>query len=50
LIHDLLRRRKFTIEGAKDYLRKNKRAEEKFALIQSLQKMKEFFLELKASL
>lgn len=50
LIHDLLRRRKFTIGGAKEYLRKNKKAEEKFALIQSLGKMKSFFLELKAAL
>lgn len=50
LIYDLLRRRKFTIEGAKDYLKKNKRAEEKFAMIQSLQKIKGFFLELKANL
>ena len=50
LIHDLLRRRKFTIEGAKDYLKKNKRAEEKFAMIQSLEKIKGFLLELKANL
>lgn len=50
LIYDLLRRRKFTIEGAKDYLKKNKRAEEKFAMIQSLQKIKGFLLELKANL
>jgi len=50
LIHDLLRRRKFTIEGAKDYLKNNKRAEEKFAMILSLEKIKTFFLELKASL
>lgn len=50
LIYDLLRRRKFTIDGAKDYLKKNKKAEEKFAMIQSLEKMKTFFLELKASL
>ena len=50
LIYDLLRRRKFTIEGAKDYLKKNKKAEEKFAMIQSLQKIKGFLLELKASL
>lgn len=50
MIYDLLRRRKFTIEGAKDYLKKNKKAEEKFAAIQSLQKIKSFFLELKASL
>src|SRR6188508_2340711 len=50
LIYDLLRRRKFTIEGAKDYLKKNKKAEEKFAMIQSLEKIKSFLLELKASL
>jgi DNA-binding transcriptional MerR regulator len=50
LIYDLLRRRKFTIEGAKDYLKKNKKADEKFATIQSLEKIKSFFLELKASL
>jgi DNA-binding transcriptional MerR regulator len=50
LIYDLLRRRKFTIEGAKDYLKKNKDAEEKFAMIRSLEKIKTFFLELKASL
>jgi DNA-binding transcriptional MerR regulator len=50
LIYDLLRRRKFTIEGAKDFLKKNKKAEEKFAMIQSLQKIKGFLLELKSSL
>lgn len=50
LIYDLLRRRKFTIEGAKDYLKNAKKAEEKFATIQSLEKIKSFLLELKASL
>lgn len=50
LIHDLLRRRKFTLEGAKEFLKNSKRAEEKFAMIQSLEKIKAFFLELKASL
>jgi DNA-binding transcriptional MerR regulator len=50
MIYDLLRRRKFTIEGAKDYLKRNKNADEKFAMIQSLEKIKTFFLELKASL
>jgi DNA-binding transcriptional MerR regulator len=50
MIYDLLRRRKFTIEGAKDYLKKNKRAEERFAAVQSLRKVKGFLLELKASL
>ena len=50
LIYDLLRRRKFTIEGAREYLKKDKKAEEKFAMIQSLERIKSFFLELKASL
>jgi DNA-binding transcriptional MerR regulator len=50
LIYDLLRRRKFTIEGAKDYLKKDKKAEEKFKMIQGLEKIKSFLLELKASL
>jgi|SRR5438876_10810370 len=50
MIYDLLRRRKFTIEGAKDYLKNNKKAEEKFAMIQSLEKIKSFLLELKANL
>lgn len=50
LIYDLLRRRKFTLEGAKDYLKNARRAEEKFEMIQSLEKIKSFFLELKASL
>ena len=50
LIYDLLRRRKFTLEGAKDYLKNAKKAEEKFAMIQSLEKIRAFFLELKSSL
>lgn len=50
LIYDLLRRRKFTIEGAKDYLKKTKKSEEKFTMIQSLEKIKSFLNELKATL
>lgn len=50
LIYDLLRRRKLTIEGAKDFLKKNKQSKENFEMIQSLQKVKEFLLEIKASL
>jgi DNA-binding transcriptional MerR regulator len=50
LIHDLLRRRKFTIEGAKDYIKKNKQAREKYEMIQSMQKLRSFLLELKANL
>ena len=50
MIHDLLRRRKFTIEGARAYIRKNKQAREKYELIQSLQKLRNFLLEVKANL
>lgn len=50
LIHDLLRRRKLTIEGAKDFLKKNKKAQERFEMIDSLRKIRNFFLEVKASL
>jgi len=50
LIYDLLRRRKFTIEGAKDYLRQNSKADKKFEIMKSLEKIKGFLLELKASL
>jgi DNA-binding transcriptional MerR regulator len=50
MIHDLLRRRKFTIEGARDYIRKNRQASEKYEMIQSLQKLRAFLLELKAHL
>ena len=50
LIYDLLRRRKFTIDGAREYLKNDKKAGERFAAVQSLQKIKSFFLELKATL
>lgn len=50
MIYDLLRRRKFTIEGAKDFLKKNKQAKEKYEMVQSLQKMRSFLLQLKANL
>jgi len=50
LIYQLLRERKYTIEGAKDFLKKNKNAEEKFAMTESLKKIKDFLNELKANL
>ncbi len=50
LIYHLLRERKYTIEGAKEFLRTNKKASEKFETIKSLQKLKSFLLELKAGL
>jgi DNA-binding transcriptional MerR regulator len=50
LIYHLLRQRKYTIEGAKDFLKKNKKADEKFMAIQKLQQVKGFLLEMKANL
>jgi DNA-binding transcriptional MerR regulator len=50
IIFDLLRRRKFTIEGAKEYLLDHKRTDENYAMIQSLQRLKVFLQELKANL
>lgn len=50
LIYHLLRERKYTLEGAKDFLKQNKRADEKFVLIESLKKLKGFLNELKADL
>ena len=50
LIYDLLRRRKFTKEGAKYYLIHNKSAEARWATIQHLQRLKSFLHELKANL
>ena len=50
LIYHLLRERKYTIEGAKDFLKNNKKADEKFAMIESLKRLKGFLNELKANL
>ena len=50
LIYHLLREKKYTIEGAKDFLKKNKKVEETFGVIESLKKMKSFLNEIKASL
>jgi DNA-binding transcriptional MerR regulator len=50
LIYHLLRQKKYTIEGAKEFLRKNKGAEGRFEIIQRLQEIKSFLLEWKAQL
>jgi len=50
LIYHLLRERKYTIEGAKEFLKNSKKANEKFAMIESLKKLKDFLHELKANL
>jgi len=51
LIYFLLRHRKFSIEGAKQYLKENKKkADVQMQLIQSLTKFRTFLLEWKANL
>lgn len=50
LIYHLMRERKYTMEGAKDFIKNNKRVTEKFSTIQSLKRLKEFLMELKANL
>ena len=50
LIYSLLRERKFTIDGAKDFLKKNKSAEKKFEMMESLKNLQSFLHELKGSL
>lgn len=50
LIYHLMRERKYTMEGAKDFIKNNKRASEKFTAIESLKKLKGFLIELKANL
>jgi DNA-binding transcriptional MerR regulator len=50
LIYHLLRQRKYTIEGAKDFLKKNSKAEEKFETIKKLEEVKRFLLEMRANL
>ncbi len=51
LIYHLLRERKFTIEGVKRKLKDDKRVtQQNFEMVQSLQKVKRFLLELKSRL
>jgi DNA-binding transcriptional MerR regulator len=51
LIYLLLRQRKFSIEGAKSYLKNNRnKIDTETQLVQSLTKFKQFLLELKSSL
>jgi DNA-binding transcriptional MerR regulator len=50
MIYHLLRERKYTIDGAKEFLKHNKAAGEKHEMLESLQKIKSFLLELKNNL
>jgi len=50
MIYHLLRERKYTINGANEFLKNNKAAGEKHEMLESLQKIKSFLLELKNNL
>jgi DNA-binding transcriptional MerR regulator len=50
MIYHLLRERKYTIDGAKEFLKNNKAAGDKHEMLESLQKIKSFLLELKNNL
>ncbi|MEO5967707.1 MAG: MerR family transcriptional regulator [Ferruginibacter sp.] len=50
LIYHLLRERKYTIQGAKEFLKKNVDADEKVKAVESLKKLRQFLSELKANL
>ena len=51
MIHFLLRQRKYTIEGAKEYLKKNKDdASARYEMVEKLQQIKSFLLSIKADL
>ena len=50
LIHHLLREKKYTLEGAKDFLKKTKNTEDPLAIIENLKDLKSFLLEIKTNL
>ena len=50
LIYHLLRERKYTIDGAKEFLKKSKNADTKFETIESLKDLRSFLHELKVGL
>ena len=50
LIYFLLKEKKYTIEGANSFLKKDKLAAEKYQAIESLKKLKQMLLELKNGL
>lgn len=50
LIYFLLKEKKYTIKGAKEYLKKGKKADEKFDTVEVLKNIKAMLLELKNGL
>jgi DNA-binding transcriptional MerR regulator len=50
LIYHLIKEKKYTMQGAKEYLKNSKKVDEVFVLIENLQKTKQFLHELKINL
>lgn len=50
LIYFLLKEKKYTIKGAKEFLKKGKKADDKFDTVEVLKNIKSLLLELKAGL
>lgn len=50
LIHHLLRERRFTIEGAREYIRRNARGRERVEAIEVLRRIRGFLVGIRASL
>lgn len=50
LIHHLLRERKFTMKGAKEYLKNNTAVDKNFVLLETLKKLRTLLLEIRASI
>lgn len=50
IIHHLLREQKYTLDGAKDFMKRNKKRDETFKVIDELKNVKALLGELKASL
>lgn len=50
IIHHLLREQKYTLDGAKDFMKRNKKQDETFKVIDELKNVKALLGELKASL
>lgn len=50
IIHFLLKEKKYTIKGAKEYLKKGKKVDDQFDAVEVLKKIRTMLLELKAGL
>ena len=50
IIYHLLREKKYTIEGAREFLKSSRKIDEKFEMIESLKRLKNFLTELKTNL